>query len=77
MYTLSHHAQQRIKQRNLRVRWLLAALDGKRARLEDGTLVLCDPVSRCALYISERDNLVITAMCLNPHKYRRLYMRRK
>lgn len=77
MYRLSHHAQQRIKERHLHVRWLLAALDGKRARLPDGTLVLCDPVSRCALYINEQRMLIITAMRLQPSKYKRIYSARR
>lgn len=76
-YRISAHAKRRIRQRRLRVEWLLAALDGKRARLIDGTLVLCDPVSRCAIYINEQRMLIITAMRLHPSKYKRIYSARR
>lgn len=76
MYQLTLHAQQRIKQRRLRVKWLLAALDGKRARQGDGTIMLCDPDSRCALVIDPKTNLIITALKLRPSKFKRIFARR-
>ena len=45
-YQLSMHAIQRIEQRRLRPEWLVAALDGKQARQNDGTVIFCDPESR-------------------------------
>lgn len=76
MYQLSNHAIQRIEQRRLRPEWLVAALDGKRAWQKDGTLVFCDPKTRCALVINPKTMLVITALRLRPAKFKRIYSRR-
>lgn len=76
MYLLSRHAQHRIKQRRLKVEWLLAALDGKVATQVDGTLIFCDPETRCALVIKPSSRLVVTAMRLRPSKFKRIYKRR-
>lgn len=75
-YQLSMHAIQRIEQRRLRPEWLVAALDGKRARQNDGTVIFCDPESRCALVIDPTRMLVITALRLRPARFRRIYSRR-
>lgn len=76
MYQLSLHAIRRIKERNLRVEWLLAALDGREARQADGNLFLVDPASRCALVINPRSRTVITALRLRPSRYKRLFSQR-
>lgn len=72
-YQLSVHAIRRIEQRRLRPEWLVAALDGKRAQQGDGTIILCDPETRCALVIDPKTLLVITALKLRPAKFRRIY----
>lgn len=76
IYQLSLHAMQRIEQRRLRPEWLVAALDGKRAQQNDGTILFCDPSTRCALVIDPKSRLVITALKLRPAKFRRIYSRR-
>ena len=77
MYQLSLHAMQRIEQRKLRPEWLLAALEGVQAQQDDGTVMYCDPDSRCALVIDPNSRLVITALKLRPAKFKRIYSRRK
>jgi len=74
-YQLSMHAIQRIEQRRLRAEWLVAALEGKQARQGDGTIICCDPETRCALVIDPKSKLVITALKLRPAKFRRIYSR--
>jgi hypothetical protein len=76
MFQLSMHAINRIRERRLRVEWLLAALDGKRKRQSDGTILCCDPVSRCAMVIDPKQMLIITALSLRPSKFKRIYSRR-
>ena len=75
-YRLSVHAMRRIEQRRLCPEWLVAALDGVSARQDDGTVIYCDPASRCALVIEPKSRLVITALRLRPAKFRRIYSRR-
>lgn len=74
-YQLSLHAIQRIEQRRLRAEWLVAALEGVSARQRDGTIIYCDPTSRCALVINPKTMLVVTALKLRPAKFRRIYSR--
>ncbi len=77
MYRLSAHAQRRIRQRRLRVEWLLAALEGKQRRQIDGTVMFCDPVTHVALVIDLQRMLIITAIRLRPAKYKRIYSGRR
>ena len=77
MYQLSLHAVRRIKERKLRTEWLLAALDGKQAHMPDGTLILVDPATRCALFVAPNSRIVVTAMKLRPAHYRRIFSRRR
>lgn len=77
LYQLSDHAIQRIKQRKLRIEWLLAALDGERVVQGNGTVMLCDPATRCTLIVDPNRNLIITALRLRPAKYKRIFSRRK
>lgn len=68
-YRITLHAQQRIAQRRFKVEELLAALEGKRVRLADGLIVHCDPISRVALVIDPKTNMVVTALRLKRGKY--------
>jgi hypothetical protein len=77
MYRLTHHAQRRIKKRRLRVEWLLAALDGRKRSLSDGTMLFCDPKSRCALVIRREQMLVVTAFRISESRFRKIFNRRK
>lgn len=77
MYRLSHHAIQRIHQRQLPVEWLVAALDGERFAYKHGTVILCDVATRCAVVIEPENRVILTAFLLRPNKFRQLFKRRK
>lgn len=73
MYKLSLHARRRIEQRNLTVEELLAALNGRQIIQRSGTVLFCDPLTRCAVVIDLKAMAVVTALRLKPSKYRRLF----
>lgn len=77
MFRLSRHAQRRIRQRKIRVEWLLAALEGERSKQrKGGVFLLGDPASRCALVIDLKfGGIVVTVIKLSPRKYRRLFVK--
>lgn len=74
MYRLSHHAYRRIKQRSLPIDGLLAAMEGIRYVLPDGTIVLCDSISHCALILDPNEQVVLSAFRLR-RKNRKRYAR--
>lgn len=75
MYMLSTHAQKRIRRRHLRADDLAAALDGYDYARPDGTLLFCDPRSRCTVLVNPHRYIVITAFKMKPSKFRRLFGR--
>lgn len=77
MYQLSIHAIHRIKERRLKIEWLLAALDGKEARMSDGTVFLVDPASRCALIIARDGCTIVTVVRMRPARYKRMFSKRR
>lgn len=77
MYQISLHALRRIKQRRLKAEWLVAALEGKKRSLPDGTMIFADVKSRCALIIIRERMLIVTAMRLSERRFKKIFKRRK
>jgi len=76
-YRLTKHAQRRIKERRLKVEWLLAALDGRKCSQRDGTMLFCDPKSRCALIIVREEMLIVTAVRISERRFKKLFGRKR
>jgi hypothetical protein len=77
MYQLTIHATQRIRERRLKVPWLLAALDGRKRSLPNGTMLYVDPKTRCALIINREMMIIVTALRLSHRRFKKIFQRRK
>lgn len=72
-YRLSAHAQQRIRQRNIPVEWLLAAMDGRAAEQVDGTVIMYDRCSRCALIVNPEAMVIVTVFRLKRKQIKQIF----